>query len=97
MALSGPSHAAEWFPPKLNGGKVFWVRRQDALPYDSAQKFTRVEIVLLWIFATFLVAAGAAGIFLSAGRADGNLALASLGILGIAAIYVFAARGGKPL
>ena len=41
--------------------------------------------------------AGGAGLLLSAGRAQWMLALASIGVLGIAAIYVLAARRDKPL
>jgi hypothetical protein len=58
-------------------------------------KFTRVEIVILWVFAALLVVAGGTGLFLSAGQGHWRLALASLGILGIAAIYGLAARRGK--
>jgi hypothetical protein len=60
-------------------------------------KFTRVEVVILWAFASLLVVAGGTGLFLSAGHGHWRLALASLGILGIAAIYGLAARRGKPL
>ena len=44
-------------------------------------KFTRVEAVILWVFASLLVVAGGAGLFLSAGHGHWRLALASLGIL----------------
>ena len=61
------------------------------------KKFTRLETVILWIFVTLLVLAGGTGLILSAGRAEWTLALASIGVLGIAAIYLRAARRGKPL
>jgi hypothetical protein len=60
-------------------------------------RFTRVETIILWVFASLLGAAGAAGLFLSAGRAQWTLTLASVGVLGIAAVYFLAARRGKPL
>ena len=60
-------------------------------------KFTRAETVILWVFASLLVVAGGTGLFLSAGHGHWRLALASIGVLGIAAIYVLAARRGKPL
>ena len=60
-------------------------------------KFTRVEAVILWVFASLLVVAGGTGLFLSAGHRHWRLALASLGILGIAAIYGLAGRRGRPL
>jgi hypothetical protein len=60
-------------------------------------KFTRVEAVILWVLASLLVVASGTGLFLSAGHGHWRLAFASLGILGIAAIYGLAARRGKPL
>ena len=61
------------------------------------QRFTRFETVLLWLFAALLVAAAATGLLLSFAHARWSLALASLGTLGIAFIYLLAARRGKPL
>jgi hypothetical protein len=62
------------------------------------KRFTRAETVILWVFASLLGAAGIAGLFFSAtSRAPWMLALASLGVLGIAAVYGLAARRGKPL
>jgi hypothetical protein len=61
------------------------------------KRFTPAETILLWIFAALLAAAGATGLLLSAGRAQWTLALASSGVLGIAALYFFAARRGRPI
>ena len=61
------------------------------------KKFTTAETILIWVFAFLLAAAGVTGLLLSAGRAQWTLALASSGVLGIAAIYFLAARRGKPL
>jgi hypothetical protein len=61
------------------------------------KKVSRLETVILWIFAALLILAGGTGLFLSAGRAEWTLALASIGVLGIAAIYLCAACRGKPL
>jgi hypothetical protein len=61
------------------------------------KRFTRAETLMLWVFASLLGVAGAAGLFLSVRRAEWMLSLASVGVLGIAAIYVLAARRGKPL
>jgi hypothetical protein len=60
-------------------------------------KFTRVEAIILWVFASLLVVAGGTGLLLSTGHGHWRLALASLGILGIAAIYGLAACRGRSL
>lgn len=44
-----------------------------------------------------LLAAGLGGIYLAVDRAHWRLALASLGVLVIAALYVVAAKRGRPL
>jgi len=44
-----------------------------------------------------MLAAGVGGIFLAVGRAHWKLALASFGILAIAAVYLLAAKRGRPL
>jgi hypothetical protein len=61
------------------------------------KKFTRFEIILLYFFATMLFVAGAGGVFLAAGRGHWRVALASFGILGIATVYLVAAKRGMPL
>jgi hypothetical protein len=62
------------------------------------KKFTRVEILVLCVFAMLLLAAGIVGIYLAVGRAvHWRLALASFGILAIAALYFLAAKRGRPL
>ena len=61
------------------------------------KKFTRVEILILCVLTMLLLAAGLGGIYLAVGRAHGRFALASLGVLVIAALYVVAAKRGRPL
>jgi hypothetical protein len=61
------------------------------------KKFTRVEILILCVLALLLLAAGLGGIYLGVARAHWRLALASLGILVIAALYFLAAKRGRPL
>jgi hypothetical protein len=61
------------------------------------KRFTRIETLILCVLALLLLAAGLGGIFLAVGRAHWRLALASLGILVIAAIYLVAAKRGRPL
>jgi hypothetical protein len=61
------------------------------------KKFTRVEILILCVFALLLLAAGLGGIYLGVARVHWRLALASLGILVIAALYFLAAKSGRPL
>ena len=61
------------------------------------KKFTRVEILILCVLTMLLLAAGLGGIYLAVGRAHWRLALASLGVLVIAALYVVAAKRGRPL
>ena len=62
-----------------------------------SKRFTRLEIVILYVLATLMLAAGVGGIFLAVGRAHWKLALASFGILAIAAVYLLAAKRGRPL
>jgi len=59
--------------------------------------FTRLEIILLCFFATLLLVAGVGGIFLAVGMAHWRLALASFGVLGLATVYLLAAKRGMPL
>jgi hypothetical protein len=61
------------------------------------KKFTRIEILILCVLALLLLAAGLGGIYLGVARARWELALASLGILVIAALYFLAAKRGRPL
>jgi hypothetical protein len=60
-------------------------------------KLTRVEAAILWVFASLLVVTGGAGFLLSASHGHWRVALASLGILGIAATYGLAARRRRSL
>jgi uncharacterized membrane protein YoaK (UPF0700 family) len=59
------------------------------------KKFTRFEVIL-YFFATLLFVSGAGGVFLAAARGHWRLALASFSILGIATVYLVAARRGMP-
>jgi TRAP-type uncharacterized transport system fused permease subunit len=61
------------------------------------KRFTRIEIVILCVLGMVLLAAGLGGVFLTMGRPHWRLALASLGILIIAALYLVAAKRGRPL
>ena len=61
------------------------------------KRFTRFEIVLLCFFAALLLIAVAGGIFLAAWHFHWRLALASFGVLGIAVVYILAAKRGMPL
>jgi hypothetical protein len=61
------------------------------------KKFTRIEILILCVLAMLLLAAGLVGIYLGVGRAHWRLALTSLGVLVIAALYFLAAKRGRPL
>jgi hypothetical protein len=61
------------------------------------KKFTRFEIVLLCFFAALLMVAGTCGIFLAAWQFHWRLALASYGVLGLATVYIPAAKRGMPL
>jgi hypothetical protein len=61
------------------------------------KRFTRFEIVLLCFFAALLLVAAAGGIFLAAWLSHWRLALASFGVLGLATVYVLAAKRGMPL
>ena len=62
-----------------------------------SKRFTRLEIVILYVLATLMLTAGVGGIFLAVGQAHLRLALASGGILAIAAVYLLAAKRGSPL
>ena len=59
------------------------------------KRFTRVEIMCL--FATLLLVSGVGGFFLAVGMAHWRLALASFCVLGLAAVYILAAKRGMPL
>jgi hypothetical protein len=61
------------------------------------KRFTRLETILLCFFAALLLLAGAAGIFLAAPQLHWRLVLASFGILGLATVYLVAAKRGMPL
>lgn len=61
------------------------------------KRFTRFEIVLLCFFAALLVVAGVGGIFIAAWQFHWRFAFASLGVLGLATVYILAAKRGMPL
>jgi hypothetical protein len=61
------------------------------------KKFSRSETVILCLLGALLLAAGAIGIYLAVEHVHWILALASAGILGLAALYFLAARRGRPL
>jgi hypothetical protein len=61
------------------------------------KRFTRFEVVLQCFFAALLLVAGAGGIFLAAWQFHWRLALASVGVLGLATVYLLAAKRGMPL
>jgi hypothetical protein len=61
------------------------------------KKFTRFETVILRVIAALLLAAGSVGVLLGIARSHWRLALASAGVLSLAALYFLAARRGRPL
>ncbi len=61
------------------------------------KRFTRVETLILCVLALLLLPACLGGIFLAVGGGHWRLALASLAILLIAALYIVAAKRGRPL
>jgi hypothetical protein len=61
------------------------------------KKLRPLEMRILWVIALVLVVAGIVGILLAIYRADWRILCASAGIGGLAALYVSAARRGKPL
>ena len=60
-------------------------------------KFNRVEAIVLCVFVVVILAAGLVGLFLAVSHSDWRIALGSLGVLVIGAVYLLAARRGKPL
>ena len=62
-----------------------------------SKKFRPLEMKLLWGIALLLVVAAVAGVLLAIHRADWRVFLASLGLGGIAALYLGAAKRGRPL
>ena len=56
-----------------------------------------METVILCVFAVVILAAGFTGLFLGLGHAHWRLGLASVGVLVIAAVYLVAAKRGRPL
>jgi uncharacterized membrane protein YqjE len=61
------------------------------------KKFRPFEVRILWGIALLLAAVGMVGTVLAIYRADWRLLLPSAGIGGLAALYVLAARRGRPL
>jgi hypothetical protein len=61
------------------------------------KKFSRMEILFLRVVAALIFAAGLAGVWFGLRRGQWSLTLASMGTLGIAAVYLIAARRGNPL
>ena len=61
------------------------------------KKFRPFETAILWGFALLLLGGGVIGVFLSWQRANLKLALASVGLLVLATVYLASAGRGKPL
>jgi hypothetical protein len=61
------------------------------------KKFRPLELIILWVIALLLVGASIVGMLLAIYRADWRILLASAGISVLAALYVSAARRGRPL
>ena len=61
-----------------------------------SKKFRPFESMILRGIALLLLGVGIAGVFLALQRANWRLALASGGILVLAAVYLCAARRGRP-
>ena len=61
------------------------------------QRFSRIETVILSILAGLILAAGLAGLFLGIDRVQWRLVLTGIGTLVIGAVYLLAAKRGKPL
>jgi hypothetical protein len=60
-------------------------------------KFRPFEGVLLRAIASLLLGAGIAGVVLGITRGQWQPALAGAGVIGLALLYLFAARRGRPL
>ena len=60
-------------------------------------KFRPFEKTILVGIALVLLGAGLIGVFMAVQRADWRLALASVGVFVLAAIYLFAIWRGRPL
>ncbi len=61
------------------------------------KKFRPFEVRILSGMALVLMGTGVGGILLAAYRADWRMLVASAGVGGLAALYLFAARRGRPL
>jgi hypothetical protein len=61
------------------------------------KKFKRSETIILGAIAALLLAAGSVGVLLGIAQSHWQLALASAGVLCLAALYLLAARRGRPL
>ena len=61
------------------------------------RKFSRVEIIIVLIFATALLAAGLTALVLAVDRADWKVTLAGIGVLALGAVYLLAVKRGKPI
>ena len=62
-----------------------------------SKKFRAFEVKLLWSIALLLCAAASAGVILAIYRAEWRMLFASFGIGIIAALYLIAARRGRPM
>jgi hypothetical protein len=62
-----------------------------------SKKFRPFEVKLLSAVALLLMPAAVVGIVLAIHRADWRILFASLGIAGLAVLYLSAAKRGKPL
>ena len=62
-----------------------------------SKKFRPFEVKLLSAVALLLMAAATAGTLLAIHRADWRILVVSVGTGAVAALYLYAARRGKPL
>ena len=61
------------------------------------KKLRPFEVKILWGMALLLAAACVVGLLLGIDRGDWRIFLVSVGIGGLAALYIAAARRGRPL
>jgi hypothetical protein len=61
------------------------------------KKFRPYEKRIVWLIALLLIGASTIGVLIAMRRGDWRILVASIGALGLAVIYIAAARRGKPL
>ena len=62
-----------------------------------SKKFRPYEVKILFGIALLLMAAGVAGALFAIARGDWRILFAGAGACGLGALYLFAARRGRPL